>query len=159
MNITVVDFTSHSTGRRFTDVVNDPRVPFQDILDFFNRKEVRIRMKDSELHHDRAAFAGVVKEFERLAAVDRLLRKEDAHTTQRARQAVGVVVLMAMQDEGWDRTGRKGALGRRAKVQRGTTTPGVYINRTGVSRWFTQTERYEPKPASTDRPAWEDLTA
>lgn len=145
MAISIQDFATHSTGRRFTDVPRDPRTPFQIVLDFFNRADIRRRMRESELHHESPAFAGVVKEFERLPEIDDFLGKNDAHTTQRFRQAVGVVILMAMEEEGWRKTGRKGSLGRRAKVTPGTTTPGVYINRTGISRWFTQTERYEPR--------------
>lgn len=143
--VTTQDFINHRTGRLFTDVPRDARTPFQTVLDFFNRDDTRRRMKESELHHESPAFAGVVKEFERIPEIDHFLRANDAHTTQRFRQAVGVVILMAMEEEGWRKTGRKGALGRRAKVTPGTTTPGVYINRTGISRWFTQTERYEPR--------------
>ena len=142
--ITSQDFTAHSTGRRFGDVLSDPRVNFQDVLDFFNDPAIRQRMKNSELHHDRPAFAGVVKSLEQVPSVDQFLSGHDAHTTQRFRQAVGVVILMAMTDESWKKTGKKGSLGRRAKVIPGTTTPGAYINASGLSRWFTQTERYAP---------------
>ncbi len=145
MPITLADFAAHGTGRRFADVLNDHRVNFQAVLDFFNRPEIPIRMEDSEMHHEAPAFAGVVKEFERLPEVDHFLRSHDAHTTRRFRQATGVVILLAMEARGWRKTGKKGALGRRAKVAPGTVTPGAYVNRTGISRWFTETERYEPE--------------
>jgi hypothetical protein len=145
MKISVHDFATHTTGRRFTDVLGDPRLPFSTALAFFDLDRVRSRMKDSEMHHDSPALAGVVKEFERIPEIDQFFRTTDAHETTRFRQAVGVLVLMSMEQEGWQKTGRKGALGRRAKVHPGTTTPGAYINRTGISRWFTQTERYAPR--------------
>ena len=159
MTINLQDFQAHSTGRRFADVVGDSRLPFHVLIDFFNRTDVARRMRESEIHHDRSALAGAVREFERLDEVDAYFRGHDAHTTQRTRQAIGVLVLMHMEATDWEKTGRKASLGRRVKVAPGTTTPGAYYNRTGISRWFTQAERYVPTPASTDWPLWNALHA
>ena len=48
---------------------------------------------------------------------------------------------------GWQKTGRKGSLGTRAKVAAGTRAPGAYQNAHGLARWFTRCERYV-KPGS-----------
>ena len=102
-------------------------------------------MEESELHHDRPAFAGVVKEFERIQSVADFLGGYDAHTTTRFRQSVGALIRMHMESKGWKTTGRKGSLGTRAKVRPGTSTPDAYYNVSGLSRWFTKSERYEKR--------------
>lgn len=157
--IDATHFSSHATGRRFADVLSDSRLDFRVVLDFFNRPDVQRRMRHSEMHHDRAPLAGVVREFERLPAVDAFFRGFDAHTTGRARQAVGVLQRIHMEAMGWEKSGSQATLGRRAPVQAGTTAPGAYYNRTGLARWFTQTERYRPAPGAADRAEWESLTA
>ena len=150
MSIDVQDFQAHGTGRRFGDVLTDHRLPFQVVIDFFNQPGVGRRMRESEIHHDRAALAGVVKELEAVPELDALFQSHDAHTTQRTRQAVGVLVLMHLEAAGWAKTGRKASLGRRVRVAPGTRTPGAYYNRSGISRWFTQAERYVPRSTCAD---------
>ncbi len=60
------DFLEDRQGRTFADVTNDPEQPFDRILEFFNDPEHQRRMEDSEIHHDRPALAGVVRELEAL---------------------------------------------------------------------------------------------
>lgn len=141
--VSIDDFRNDSQGRRFTDVINDERIDFQLIIDFFNEEDCVRRMTDSELHHDRPPLAGVVKEFEAIPEIDSFLSGEDSHTTTRFRQAIGVLIRMHMEEQGWQKTGRKGSLGTRAKVPSGTTEPGAYHNKSGLSKWFTRCERYE----------------
>jgi hypothetical protein len=50
---------------------------------------------------------------------------------------------MIMEQRGWRKTGRKGSLGVRAAVARGTKTPGAYHNTGGLAFWFLRAERYE----------------
>ena len=140
---TISDFLEDQQGRRFTDVINDARINFQIVTDFFNDSEHIRRMIESELHHDRPPLAGVIKEFEAIPEIDTFLSGEDAHTTTRFRQAVGVLVRIHMVQQGWKKTGRKGSLGTRAKTAPGTTEPGAYHNTGGLSKWFTRCERYE----------------
>ena len=142
MVLTLGDFLSDRQGARFSDVVNDPRVSFQAWLDFFNNPARQQRMMDSELDHQRPALAGVVRDLEHLDVFDSYLAGHDAHTTQRGRQAIGVIVRLEMEGLGWQKTGRKGSLGQRIRTQPGTRTPGAYINTSGLSRWFTRAERY-----------------
>ena len=142
--VTLSDFQNDLQGRRYAHVVNDPRLPFQLVIDFFNDPARMVRLVDSELHHDRPALAGVVVEFERVPAIDGFFMGYDGHTTRAFRQAVGVLVRMHMERLGWRKTGRKGSLGSRLQVKPGTTTPGAYRNGSGISRWFTKAERYEP---------------
>ncbi len=131
-------------GRKFVDVVNDSRINFQQWLDFFCDPVIQQRMKDSEIHHNRPALAGVVKELEENPAFKDYLSNYDSHTTPRGRQAVGVIVCLVMESMGWEKTGRKGSLGQRKHVPPGTKSPGAYQNKSGMSKWFTKAERYQP---------------
>ena len=141
--ITLNDFSGDNQGRRFTDVINDTRINFQVIVDFFNDSDHIRRMLESEIHHDRPPLAGVIKELETVPEIDAFLSGEDAHTTTRFRQATGVLIRMHMEQQGWQKTGRKGSLGTRTKVASGTKEPGAYHNTSGLSKWFTRCERYE----------------
>ena len=143
--ITLEDFQEDRQGRRFSDVLNDDRINFQHVINFFNNSDIVRRMEESELHHDRPAFAGVVKEFESLERISAFLGGYDSHTTQRFRQAIGALIRVHMESQGWSTTGRKGSLGTRAKVKPGTSTPDAYYNVSGLSRWFTKSERYEKR--------------
>ena len=153
-SVTKATFLADSTGRRFADVLNDPRLPIDTIFAYFELDDIRRRMRDAELFHNAPAFAGIVKEFESSPEIDHFFRSNDAHTTQRARQAIGVLIRMTMEANGWKAAGRKGTLGRRAKVTTPTTKPGAYFNESGLSRWFTQTERYVPLEGTKDHALW-----
>ena len=144
--ISLEQFQQDQQGKRFSDVLNDDRIDFEIVISFFNNPDRLRRMEESEIHHQRPAFAGVIREFERVPEIDSFLRGYDAHTTQRFRQAVGVLIRLHMEDLGWQRTGRKGSLGTRAPVAKRTTTPGAYFNETGLSRWFTKSEHYASPP-------------
>ncbi|MFH1688784.1 MAG: hypothetical protein ABIE42_00930 [Candidatus Eisenbacteria bacterium] len=156
--LTMKGFLSDKQGSRFTDVVKDPRLNFQAVLDFFNESARQIRMEDSEKHHDRPALAGVVREFENAEPFKSFFLSYDGHTTRRMRQAIGVVVRILMERRGWERTGRKGSLGQRASVRPRTRTPGAYHNTSGLSWWFTRSERYENKGESAYPAVGKDTT-
>lgn len=156
MKFTKADFSADTTGRRFADVVNDTRIKFDIVVAFLDDADKQKRMCDAEIHHDRAALAGVVAELETNQDVDDFFSMHDAHTTGRFRQAVGVAVKVVMEKLGWSKRGFKGSLGRRKKVQPGTTTPGAYYNESGLSVWFTQAERFEPPKNHPERKVWEN---
>lgn len=137
------DFELDRQGRTFADVLHDLELPFDEILDFFNDEVRQLRMEDSETHHDRPPLAGVVRELESQPSIDGFLSSQQPDRTKRLRQAVGVVVRMIMERRGWKKTGKKGSLGVRAKVSRGTTAPGAYHNTGGLAFWFLRAERYE----------------
>jgi hypothetical protein len=124
-------------------VLDDPEQPFDDVLAFFSDPERQRRMEDSEIHHDRPALSGVVRELESQPDIDRFLATQHPRRTKRLRQAVGVVVRIIMEQRGWKKTGKKGSLGVRANVARGTRTPGAYHNTGGLAFWFLRAERYE----------------
>ena len=153
-------FARDVQGHKFADVMADTRIRFNDVLDFLDDGARRQRMLESELHHDRAPLAAVVRELEARPDVAHFLSSHDAHTTTRFRQAVGVAVRIVMEDWGWATTKRKGSLGTRVAVRSGTTTPGAYRNSsTSLATWFLRAERYEPTPdakvqrlAQTPRP-------
>lgn len=141
--LTVRGFLSDRQGSRFPDVVEDPRLDFRALLEFFSDAARQIRMEDSEKHHDRPALAGVVRELEYTEPFKGFFSNYDGHTTRRTRQAIGVIVRMLMEKRGWRKTGRKGSLGQRARVRPRTTSAGAYHNTSGLSWWFTRAERYE----------------
>jgi hypothetical protein len=137
------DFLEDRQGRTFADVLNDPEQPFDQLLKFFNDDHRQQRMEDSEIHHDRPALAGVVRELESLDAVDRFLAAQHPRRTKRLRQVVGVIVRIIMERRGWRKTGRKGSLGVRAAISGRTSQPGSYHNTGGLAFWFLRAERYE----------------
>ena len=102
-------------------------------------------MFESELHHDRPALAGVVRELECLEDLNEFFATKSGHITTRIRQAVGVLVRIIMESKGWKRTGRKGSLGVRARPEVATPKTGAATNTGGLSVWFTRAERYQPK--------------
>jgi|HubBroStandDraft_6_1064221.scaffolds.fasta_scaffold148890_2 hypothetical protein len=145
IKLTRKDFLEDRQGRTFADVLDDPEQPLDQILEFFHDSHRQQRMEDSEIHHDRPALAGVVRELETLDAVDRFLATQHPRRTKRLRQVVGVVVRMIMERRGWQKTGRKGSLGVRAKISGRRNQPGSYHNTGGLAFWFLRAERYERK--------------
>jgi len=143
VRITRKRFMEDRQGRTFSDVLDDPEQPFDDVLAFFDDAARQRRMEEAEIHHDRAALAGVVRELEAHPAVDRFLASKDPRRVKRLRQAIGVVVRIVMEARGWRKTGKKGSLGVRVNVAKGTTTPGAYHNTGGLAFWFLRAERYE----------------
>ncbi len=137
--VTKESFLKDRQGKTFADVVNDPEQPFGIVLEFFDDADRQRRMEESELHHDRAPLAGVVRELESQPAIDRFLAGVHTRRNTRLRQAIGVLVRMIMERRGWKKTGRKGSLGvRAARVSR---TP--VHNTGGLAFWFVRAERYE----------------
>ncbi len=137
-------FAQDRQGRRYADVVKDARISFPAILAFFDDPDRQRRMVESELHHDRPAFAGVVRELELRDDLNEFFGTNPGHVTTRFRQAVGVVVRIVMESKGWRTTGRKGSVGVRAKPDSKITMEGAMNNTGGLSVWFTRAERYEP---------------
>ncbi len=143
VRITRKEFLEDRQGRTFAYVLNDAQQPFDEVLAFFNDKDHQRRMEESEIHHDRPALAGVVRELESLGPVDQFLAKQHPRRTKRLRQVVGVVVRIIMEGRGWRKTGRKGSLGVRAAISGRTSRPGSYHNTGGLAFWFLRAERYE----------------
>ncbi len=139
VTVTLEDFLGDRQGRTFTDVVHDADCPFAEVLKFFSDAERQQRMEESEIHHDRAPLAGVVREFEAYPSFHRFLGELHARRTNRFRQAVGVVVRLIMELRGWRKTGRKGSLGVRAS----TADSRPDHNTGGLAFWFIRAERYE----------------
>jgi hypothetical protein len=138
LTITSEKFLEDIQGRTFSDVVNDPKQPFEEVLEFFNDDNRQRRMEESEIHHDRPPLSGVVREFESSPNIERSLAEIHTHRSKRLRQAVGVVVRMIMHAHGWRKTGRKGSLGVRASKNRSTPSH----NTGGLAFWFIRAERY-----------------
>jgi hypothetical protein len=143
VRITRERFLEDRQGRTFSDVLHDREQPFDEVLAFFNDSERQRRMEESEIHHDRPALSGVVRDLEAQPSIDTFLSSKHPRRTKRLRQAVGVVVRIIMEQRGWRKTGKKGSLGVRANVARGTKTPGAYHNTGGLAFWFLRAERYK----------------
>lgn len=143
IRVTRKTFIEDRQGRTFSDVLDDPEQPFDDVLSFFNDGERQRRMEEAEIHHDRPALSGVIRELESQPNIDRFLETKHPRLTKRLRQAVGVVVRIIMEQRGWRKTGKKGSLGVRAAVAKGNRTPGAYHNTGGLAFWFLRAERYE----------------
>lgn len=141
--LTRQQFLEDRQGRTFADVLNDPEQPFDQALAFFNEADRQRRMEESEVHHNRPPLAGVVRELESVAEIDRFLATMHPRRTKRLRQAVGVIVRMIMERRGWKKTGKKGSLGVRAARQGQSAKPGGYHNTGGLAFWFLRAERYE----------------
>jgi hypothetical protein len=143
-------FAQDTQGRRYADVLKQDL--FQSILIFFDDPDRQRRMVESELHHDRPALAGVVRELEDQENLNEFLATNPGHITTRFRQAIGVLVRIIMENKGWQKTGRKGSLGVRTKPEVATPKKGAATNTGGLSVWFTRAERYEPKDGMAFRP-------
>jgi hypothetical protein len=137
--ITRRDFLDDRQGRTFADVAGDDVQSLDELLRFFSDTDRQRRMDESELHHDRAPLAGVVRELEALPQVDAALASSDPVRSKRLRQAIGVIVRMVMQRRGWKKTGRKGSLGVRSVA----SPRGPQHNTGGLAYWFLRAERYE----------------
>lgn len=132
-------FLEDRQGRTFADVLDDPDQPFDEVLAFFSDENRQRRMEESELHHDRAPLAGVVRELESIVTIDQFLSELHVQRTLRFRQAIGVLVRIVMQRRGWQKTGKKGSLGVRAAGS--DNLPAC--NSGGLAFWFIRAERYE----------------
>jgi hypothetical protein len=156
ITMTVEEFLTDRQGRTFVDVVNGSEQPFAEALKFFNDPDRQRRMEESELHHDRAPLAGVVRELESVRAINRFLGKIHPRRSQRFRQAIGVVIRMIMEKRGWKKTGRKGSLG----VRNASAAGQPRHNTGGLAFWFLRAERYSHpnhKPFTSVRQRCRDL--
>jgi hypothetical protein len=154
--ITKDEFLADRQGRTFVDVTSESERPFLAALEFFNDEDRQRRMEESEIHHDRAPLAGVVRELESLPAVQRFLSRIHPRRSQRFRQAVGVLIRMIMERRGWEKTGKKGSLGVRNTAAAGRPRH----NTGGLAFWFLRAERYKnkrQKPFASVRQRCRDL--
>jgi hypothetical protein len=158
MNVSITrdDFLSDRQGRTFADVATSSAKPFDAALTFFNDGDRQRRMEESELHHDRAPLAGVVRELEAVPAINRFLGRIHPRRSQRFRQAIGVLIRMIMERRGWKKTGKKGSLGVRNKAAAGRPRH----NTGGLAFWFIRAERYkhpQQKPFTSTRQRCREL--
>jgi hypothetical protein len=136
--LTRSDFLGDRQGKTFADVVHHSSALLDEVLRFFNDADRQRRMEESEVHHDRAPLAGVVRELEALPALTQFFTTADPAKSKRMRQGIGVIVRMVMERRGWVTTGKKGSLGVRAA--RASRT--AYHNTGGLAFWFIRAERY-----------------
>ena len=126
-------FHADPHAMRYSDVLHTEaaRRALNEIVEFFESPDVVRRMIESELHHDRPALAGVVKDLE--ALIQKQIAEAmtvgdlgEGPTAMRRNQMIGVIVRIVMKSNGWVPTGKKGSLA-------------------GLTRMFNRGERYELK--------------
>lgn len=100
-HITRQDFLRDRQGRALSPLLEDPELPFDVVLDFFNRRDHQHLMEDSETSHKKAPLAGVVRELEALPAVQTFLAASDPERRKRFEQSVTILVRMTMERLGW----------------------------------------------------------
>ena len=155
--ITNDDFLADRQGRTFADVASGSERPFTAALEFFNDADRQRRMEESEIHHDRAPLAGVVRELESVPTINRFLGRIHPRRSQRFRQAIGVLIRIIMERRGWKKTGKKGSLGVRNTVAAGRPRH----NTGGLAFWFIRAERYQHqqlKPFASARQRCRELS-
>jgi len=118
MSLAELDLAKHPRLRWYENLKYEDQDLFDEVLEFFDDPGRVRRMKESEVHHDRPALYGVVRELRRLPSMARLADAE-RKTRVRVAQFVGVVVGLVMEQEGWAGTGHKAALGDPSFLQRG----------------------------------------
>lgn len=113
--MSLAEFQGDSHGRTFSDVINGAPQALRETFEVLARPEVQLRMQDAELHHDRPALSGAIREVESCPAVASVLRATGTPAEKRFRdrykRAVGATVRMIMESNGWSKTGRKNAIG------------------------------------------------
>ena len=152
------EFLADRQGRTFVDVVTNSERSFMAALVFFNDDNRQRRMEESEIHHDRAPLAGVVRELESVPAINRFLGRIHPRRSQRFRQAIGVLIRIIMERRGWQKTGKKGSLGVRNAAAAGQPRH----NTGGLAFWFIRAERYKHdqlKPFTSTRKRCRNLVA
>lgn len=143
-------FNSDSHGRRYADVVNDPNIPWNATISFFESEQIVRDMITFQTEGDLPPLYGVVRRLEKVPEIASYLGGTDAHITQRYRQAVGVLIRIIMESNGFRVSARSpGPLGTRKKIPASSNAPGAYENESGVSRWFVSSKYYEPVGLST----------
>ena len=154
--ITREQFLADRHGKTFADVLADAEAPFDEVLALLNDGTRQRRMEESEVHHDRAPLAGVIRELEAEPRVGQYLATFHRRRSARFRQAIGVLVRIIMERRGWRTTGKKGSLGVRARPSAGIP----HHNTGGLALWFLRAERYrrdEGMPYRSVRERCEEL--
>jgi hypothetical protein len=112
LNLTMIRHASLQDRQRrtFANVLTDLGRPFGAVIDFFICGGRQRRMRESEVHHDRAPLAGVVQEPESQSPIDHSLSSNHPHSAKRLRRAAGVAYHMSLEHHGWKKTGKRSSL-------------------------------------------------
>lgn len=99
--ITRKDFLRDRQGRELSEFLEDPALPFDDVLEFFNRKDHQLRMEESESSFKKAPLGAVVRELEALPSVQRFLAASEPPQRKQFERAITILVRMTMERLGW----------------------------------------------------------
>jgi hypothetical protein len=99
--ITRQDFLRDLQGREFSDLLENSQLPFDGILEFFNRRDQQHRMEESETLYKKAPLAAVVRDLESIPAVQAFMSSSDPVQKKRFEQAVTIMVRIIMERLGW----------------------------------------------------------
>ena len=126
--MTMSDFERDAQGRTYADVLSNPafRDALEDALAVMQQPVVLQRMFDAELHHDRPALAGAIKELEARPAFLKAVqgRTREENPIRRLKMAYGVACRLVMETHAWRKSASDGSLA-------------------GVGRWFARARHYE----------------
>ena len=95
------DFLRDRQGRMLSDVLDDPELPFDTVLEFFNRGDRQHRMEESEATFHKAPLAAVVRDLESLPAMQAFLSASDPQRKKRFERSITILVRMVMERLGW----------------------------------------------------------
>ncbi len=105
--ITRQDFLRDRQGREFCDLLEDPTLPFDTLLEFFNHRDRQQRMEESETLYKKAPLAAVIRDLESIQSLQDFMASSDPVQIKRFEQAVTILVRMVMERLGWQLVPRK----------------------------------------------------
>lgn len=108
-HITRRDFLRDNQGRSLSDFLDDPDLPFDTLLDFFNCRNHQQQMENSETIDNKSPAAGVVRELESIPAVQAYLSASDPQRKKRFERSITILVRMIMERLGWKIAPQKAA--------------------------------------------------
>ena len=100
-HITRRDFLRDRQGRSLSGLLDDPDLPFDTLLDFFNCRNHQQQMENSETIDKKSPAAGVVRDLESIPAVQAYLSASDPQRKKRFARSVTILVRMIMERLGW----------------------------------------------------------
>jgi len=93
--VTKEEFFAHNQGKRFKEFLEEQRVDFDEIIDFFNQNKILKQMENAQRNHNLPALAGVIMDFEKLSSVNRFFGLKDKHRSKFFRRVIDALVFPA----------------------------------------------------------------
>jgi len=101
VQLTRRDFLCDQEGKSLSDFLADSELPFDAVLEFFNRQDQQLRMIEVASVQKSPPLAAVVEELEAIPAVQAFLSASDANGKKQLEQSVTILVRLVMDRLGW----------------------------------------------------------